>query len=388
MNESNTKFKVVGPMLEVLGWDSYADIELEFPVRVGSTTAKVDYALHVDGKPVVFVEAKGLDGEIGRDEADQVISYGRYQDVKWVVVTNGRSTIILNTKWGKTYEECLFAKIDVEEYVDKKDILLLLSKEKIQSAEIDSFADEQKRMQTFVGRLEKEREDVSKKISSTLKKLVDKPLYSRIDRMSMDLVDYLVNQIKLTTKTPSEVMPKTSRPKLTARTPSEVMPKPRRPAEGTQEIRRSEIKGNPQDEVAIFPSTQKGIEFLIRYNAWGFVKIRRRPRYFALYVSKPYSCVLFFGEIERITDPLLSKDAINNISPEDMETYRPGKQILYLKRGTLAQLSDPIKIGGKRTHIQGMIYTTLEKVIHAKDTGAFFSSEPAMRKPNLTEEFV
>jgi len=44
-----------------------------------------------------------------------------------------------------------------------------------------------------------------------------------------------------------------------------------------------------------------GVEFLKKYNAWGFVTINKRVPYFALYVGKPESSVLYFGEVESIT---------------------------------------------------------------------------------------
>ena len=86
MNEPNTKAKLINPLLEILGWNIHTDIELEYPVRVGTSVNKVDYALMVDGKPSVLVEAKGFDTEIGPDQAEQVISYGRVESVKWVIV--------------------------------------------------------------------------------------------------------------------------------------------------------------------------------------------------------------------------------------------------------------------------------------------------------------
>ncbi len=113
MNEPNTKVKVITPFLELLGWDINFDVELEYPVKVGSKTAKVDYALLLEGKPTVFVEAKGFDSDIGEDESSQAISYGRIEGVTWAAVTNGKSMHIFNTEWGKNPEDCLIAKIGV-----------------------------------------------------------------------------------------------------------------------------------------------------------------------------------------------------------------------------------------------------------------------------------
>ncbi|MGD0057547.1 MAG: type I restriction enzyme HsdR N-terminal domain-containing protein, partial [Methanomassiliicoccales archaeon] len=126
MNEANTKVKVIGPLLEILGWKMDSDVELEFPVRIGSATAKVDYALIIGDIPAILVEAKGFDSDIGNNDAEQAISYGRVLDVKWVVVTNGKSLHILDTKRGMRAQDCLFAKLSVDEFdvVDRGDHML------------------------------------------------------------------------------------------------------------------------------------------------------------------------------------------------------------------------------------------------------------------------
>ena len=42
MNEPNTKFKVITPLLDLLGWNEEGDVELEYPVRVGTSITKID----------------------------------------------------------------------------------------------------------------------------------------------------------------------------------------------------------------------------------------------------------------------------------------------------------------------------------------------------------
>lgn len=60
-NEANTKKKIVEPLLEVLGWDLLSnEVRLEQVIRVGTTSGHADYALMLEGKTVVLVEAKAL----------------------------------------------------------------------------------------------------------------------------------------------------------------------------------------------------------------------------------------------------------------------------------------------------------------------------------------
>lgn len=58
LDESNTRMKIITPLLHGLGWDIYSDeVQTEYVIKWGSVGGKVDYALFSGGKPVVFVEA-------------------------------------------------------------------------------------------------------------------------------------------------------------------------------------------------------------------------------------------------------------------------------------------------------------------------------------------
>ena len=62
MGEENTKVKIIQPLVELLGWDVYSsNVELEYPMQIGRGNTRADYALQLDGVPVVFIEAKGCD---------------------------------------------------------------------------------------------------------------------------------------------------------------------------------------------------------------------------------------------------------------------------------------------------------------------------------------
>jgi len=65
----------------------------------------VDYALLIDERPVVFVEAKPLKSDITFDNERQVLDYGKHKDVKWCVLTNGKNVKIYNTEWGILQKE-------------------------------------------------------------------------------------------------------------------------------------------------------------------------------------------------------------------------------------------------------------------------------------------
>ncbi len=137
-------------------------------------------------------------------------------------------------------------------------------------------------------------------------------------------------------------------------------------------ISRKELQSLPEGEVAICPSKPDGISFLIKHNAWGFVRIAKKPKYFALYVSSPESSIQYFGIIEEILDP---KDPNSPVAEtaEKYETYeREGKKIIKLKPDSLWKLKEDIKLGENRNQaIQSLTYFDLEIFKKAKTIDDF-----------------
>jgi hypothetical protein len=113
-SEANTKKKLIEPLLQILGWDLLSnEIQLEYPLRIGTSSAHVDYALILEEKPIVFIEAKAFDTALQEAHAYQIISYGKIEDVQWVVLTNGRQLKLFDTHAGKAEAECLVVELDL-----------------------------------------------------------------------------------------------------------------------------------------------------------------------------------------------------------------------------------------------------------------------------------
>jgi hypothetical protein len=89
LKEAPTRRIFVEALLQALGWDvtDPDEVELECPTIDGKS---VDYALKIDGKPVLLVEAKPLNDPL-RDvkSVTQVVGYAANANVKWCVLTNG-----------------------------------------------------------------------------------------------------------------------------------------------------------------------------------------------------------------------------------------------------------------------------------------------------------
>ncbi len=129
---------------------------------------------------------------------------------------------------------------------------------------------------------------------------------------------------------------------------------------------RSQLAAMHEGEVAICPSQPDGIDFLVKYNAWGFVKLARTPKYFALYVSDPVSAIEYFAEVEKIVDPASPDSPVVTNLHEFSQYYGPGKKLVVLKRGKLWKLAEPICRGPERRSVpQGLRYILHSKLAQA-----------------------
>jgi len=87
-NEALTRYALIDPLLRALGWDTEDPEQVvpEFTTEAG----RPDYALKINGKTVVFIEAKAL-GTQWDDKliTKQVLPYANASGVPYAVVTDG-----------------------------------------------------------------------------------------------------------------------------------------------------------------------------------------------------------------------------------------------------------------------------------------------------------
>jgi len=345
-SEPNTKKKIIEPLLETLGWDTRTgEVDLEYPIRMGTGTHNADYALVLENKPAVLVEAKAFDVELSYEHARQVISYGRVEGVQWGVLTNGRKLKIFDTEKGKTEKECLVIEIDLTKLPVQANDLNLVSRESILTGDIEAAAKRLAATRNALRNLQLKQKEIAEEFKTILLKITGKDAETRVENISKQLAKQTIELFERQVETV---------PGLTLRTE-------------VQLITRNKLAMKPPGEVVFCPSRIEGVEFLKKYNAWGFVTIgRRQIPYFALYVGRPESSVLYFGEIESITQPLKSKEDLVKIQMQDTETFETGKRVIHLKRGTLVRFKDPIPLKNRRSAPRGLRYTTLEKLIQVE----------------------
>jgi len=140
MSEANTISTLVEPMLEVLGWNirDPDEVQRQYPVRVGEKTEFVDIALKVNGKPVIFIEAKSLGTNLKDYLAEQPINYALTERVNWCILTNGKEWRAYNVFWRlKGIEGKMFLKLTLDELRKNPEKMWLFSKECVLSGKLE-----------------------------------------------------------------------------------------------------------------------------------------------------------------------------------------------------------------------------------------------------------
>jgi len=109
LNEATTRRILVDRLLEALGWDIYdpSEVQYEFPTIDGRP---VDYALKLNRRPVLLVEAKPLGDPLDDVKSQaQIVRYGAAQGVTWCILTNGvRWRIYRSIEAGPAPEKLMF----------------------------------------------------------------------------------------------------------------------------------------------------------------------------------------------------------------------------------------------------------------------------------------
>lgn len=342
IDEANTKRTLITPLLLSLGWDVFGDdVEEELPVQVGSKTENVDYALLIAGKPRVLIEAKRFLREMTKNDEKQAISYAVLKGVKWCALTNGRVLKIYNTKWGRDPDRCKFCEVDLAGLPEGENEVMLLSKSSVAEGELDKASGE-RRLDIRVRQLLKEHEDeITKKAIQVARNMIYPTLRREMTRVKRQDVDEVISpalRIVLQEK-PGPVRP----PITEARTP------------------RTKLKRSPPGTVVICPSKPSGVDWMKKHYAWGYVRVRRIPDYFALYVSAPHKAIQYFAEVKDVIEPDDPDSPVRD-SFRDDESCDAGKMVILLKKGTLKKLDKEIPHGkDKRKTVRGHRYVHISE---------------------------
>lgn len=198
MDEANTKVRLVQPFIEILGWDPYsAQVELEYPVKMGRGTKKVDYALMLEGTPAIFIEAKGCDSTLSDSDRNQLKSYLRLVGVDWGVLTNGKKfEIFKRVPNSKRPDEVNLGSFGVDELSDEHPLLKALCKNSIKSGEAERIAENVERIQRSISKLQKHKEKVANEVVNVVTQEIGKSIPVKIEDNAKEFVDNLIGSLQ------------------------------------------------------------------------------------------------------------------------------------------------------------------------------------------------
>ena len=362
MKEANVKLRIVQPLLSALEWDvTGGEVEMERTVRVGSKSPAVDFALIADGKPVVFIETKSFDSSLAEEQAQQTISYGRVEGVRWCVLTNGKELRVYDATEGMVPQDCIVSAIDLTNLEGNFDEIRLLARNSLLAQELESVVGARRSLRTAAKRLEGERTEIAIAIGKVLKNhLPDLPG----DRIR-DLAEKALSRVQ------AEILQAQFRSEQATAPPEPLARVSIRPEvhSDVPVVARRELRGNPDANVLVCSARSTGLPFFLRYQAWGYPRTRIQPDFVALYLTSPQMKVSYIGEVESMTPPLSSRAEVKGIAEEDKGGFAPGKRVIWLQKGSIRKLSDPIPAGRVGSQPQSPRSTTLRKFMAAKDTG-------------------
>ncbi|MEF8842330.1 MAG: type I restriction enzyme HsdR N-terminal domain-containing protein [Haloarculaceae archaeon] len=197
MNESNTKHKLVDPLLRLLGWDTVFDIELEYSVQMGSTTKHVDYALQLDETPEVFAEIKGCDTSISEGHRSQLASYLKQQNVNWGLLTNGEEFEIItrDLRDGDVAIESP-ARFPLSEFANREQVIFALSKEAVRSGESTRIIDTMRERRRAGRALQNSKEKLAEEITRIVSEVAGDSVSQRAENHAKAFVDSLAADLE------------------------------------------------------------------------------------------------------------------------------------------------------------------------------------------------
>lgn len=111
-NETEVEYRVLGPVMERLGWDVHTQIEWRRRVGASTKPGVVDISLHAgDGTPKVLLEAKKWDASLDR-YVEQLMRYAFQEAAPVVVLTNGREWRFYLPREVGDVRDRVFAEVD------------------------------------------------------------------------------------------------------------------------------------------------------------------------------------------------------------------------------------------------------------------------------------
>ncbi|WP_226022180.1 type I restriction enzyme HsdR N-terminal domain-containing protein [Halomicrobium salinisoli] len=196
MDEANTKAAVLRDFIELLGWAVPTNTQLEYSVKAFGKTYRVDYALVLEGTPVAFIEAKGVDTPLSEKHRDQLAAYLKNEDVNWGILTNGEEYEFYRRR-------VVDSKVTVNALADARlrtlpervSILRAFTKDAIQTGDSEKIATRINELKRARETLETEKERLALEVADLLTDSVSDVVAAPAESQAKEMIDGLVREI-------------------------------------------------------------------------------------------------------------------------------------------------------------------------------------------------
>jgi hypothetical protein len=192
MDEADTKHHLISDFIRRLGWDDPSEVRNEYSVELPRGTGKVDYALLVKDRPVIFVEAKGLDKSLSEEHRGQLSKYMRLANVDWGLLANGEEfEILMRERDTDNPEEVLLSKFSVDGLSDNIRFLKPLSRSGVEGEE----GKEIRKRRRVVKKLKNNKDGISEDIVETVLRYTGEGV-PQIESEAKEFVDRIVEELR------------------------------------------------------------------------------------------------------------------------------------------------------------------------------------------------
>ncbi|MCL9813966.1 type I restriction enzyme HsdR N-terminal domain-containing protein [Natranaeroarchaeum aerophilus] len=372
MGEATTKAAILRNFLDLLGWEIPKNTQLEYSVKAFGRTFRVDYALVLDGMPVAFLEAKGLDTALSDDNREQIKEYMKSEDVNLGILTNGEEYEFFRREVVDSRVNVnRLTKAHVKELPEILTILEAFQKDNIQNEEWVNILNKIRELERTRTELENRKDEFATVLAKELAENVPGDITSQATVQAKEMIDRLIQDIN-TDEDDGEQSQSQGPNKSIQKKPIEKSTIGSTESAITGTLSRNEVDGPSDAEVVVFPTKQSGVDFLKENNAWGFVRIGREPDFAAMYVSGDDQEVKYIARVAEVVsaqDADLARplEAYSESGSEDAQAgFDPNKKVVVFEENSLYEIEDPIPFENKWP--QSLRYTTLGDLRNAKNT--------------------
>ena len=197
MDEANTKAAILQDFLTLLDWEIPKNTQLEYSVRAFGQTYKVDYALVLEGTPVAFLEAKGVDTPLNDDHEEQLSSYMSNKNVNYGILTNAEEYRFFQRR--VTDAEVSIRRVgtaNLENLRERTTVIQAYTKDDIESGEGQEKLERINELREAQDKLKTRKDDFAEDLVEVLTEGVSGSIASLAESQSKELIDRLIKDIE------------------------------------------------------------------------------------------------------------------------------------------------------------------------------------------------